>query len=472
MEQDQTPLVLLADDDLAVIRLLEMKIQAMGFRTQFALDKGELMTRFANEIPQTLVLDLQFGQHNGLEVLRQILDSHPHLPVLILTSHGSIEIAVHAMKIGARDFLTKPPDWTRLSDLLGTIRTENTSERKSAIQKKPKSMAAPILLGTSPAMKELHSKITEIARTDATVLLSGESGTGKELVARLLHLQSNRATGPFIAFNMATLPPNLAESTLFGHEKGAFSGADQQRIGCCEAADRGTLFLDEIGEMELGLQAKLLRFIQERTVQRVGSVSEKKVDVRFVAATNRNLQQQVAEGSFRNDLYFRLDVIPLWLPPLRERGEDILLLADHFFQSFAERYRRQPITLSPEARSAFLKFSWPGNVRQLVNVVERLVILHHHPVIGLESLPVEMRQMEAHANWASLPMQSMPTTPVVTRRMEDLEKNAIVEALQQSKGNVRDAAKQLGLGQATVYRKIKLLGITLTKQGRFPLLSD
>jgi two-component system, NtrC family, response regulator HydG len=469
MDSNRPGSILLADDDVSVIRLLELRVQSWGYRTRSALHKGDLLCRLTEEVPRVLVLDLQFGLHHGLDVLRQVLDVYPRIQVLMLTSHGSIETAVQAMKLGARDFLTKPPDWARLRTLLDTI-TKETPQTVHTHRALPKAAQGPALLGESPQMQTLRQQISEIARTGATVLLLGESGTGKELVARMLHEQSNRSAGPFVPVNMAALPRELSESVLFGHEKGAFSGADQQRNGCCEAADQGTLFLDEIGEMELCLQAKLLRFVQERTVQRVGSAVERPVNVRLVAATNRDLRERVAQGQFRQDLFYRLDVIPLRLPPLRERGTDVLTLTEHFLRSFAEQYQRPLMTLTPHAQAALLKYTWPGNVRELVNVVERLVILERGPEVRPEALPFTLSSAQVPCSTAA--SGASETDKVAPVRMNDLERGAILDALRQHGGNVREAAKMLGIGQATVYRKIKLYGIRLETAVRVPQVSD
>lgn len=324
-------------------------------------------------------------------------------------------------------------------------------------------------------MNRVDELIAGISATDATVLILGETGTGKELVARTLHYQSNRRQGPFVPVNMASLPRELAESTLFGHEKGAFTGADKAQPGCCEAADKGTLFLDEIGDMEMHLQAKLLRFLQERSVQRVGSSKAKKADVRIVAATNRDLQALIREGGFREDLYYRLHVIPIVVPPLRERPQDIPLLAVHFLQRAAVRYRKNLATFTDAALQAMVAYDWPGNVRQLENVVERVAILSKRPDIQRDDLPPEVLQ---HVAWPVAAVGLKPAFPhsgglVISglrdeslTRIDQMEKKAILEVLEKTRGSVSQTAQLLGLGQATVYRKIKRYGIRLARLKR------
>jgi DNA-binding NtrC family response regulator len=325
------------------------------------------------------------------------------------------------------------------------------------------------LWGEGETMRRLRAFIATVAPTDATVLILGESGTGKELAARAIHVQSRRRYGPFVPVNTAALPRDLIQSTLFGHEKGAFTGADQARRGCCEAADRGTLFLDEIGEMDIALQAKLLRFLQERTFQRVGSSQTVSVDVRILSATNRDPAEQVRRGELREDLYFRLNVVPLVLPPLRERREDIPYLAARFLQRAAVRQGRDVTGFTAEAMLALVRYAWPGNVRQLENLIERLVIFSRAGEIDLADLPPEVRA--APREPAAVPPQPAggdPGKKAGLQTIEEMEKKALVEALVQSHGSAKEAARLLGLGQATVYRKIKRYGINLDGLGRGP----
>jgi DNA-binding NtrC family response regulator len=327
--------------------------------------------------------------------------------------------------------------------------------------------------GESVAARKLRGLIASVAPTDATVLILGESGTGKELVARSLHHQGPHSRGPFVPVNMAALPRELAESTLFGHERGAFTGADQPQVGCCEAAHEGTLFLDEIGEMDLALQAKLLRFLQERTVQRVGSSRPRQVNVRVVAATNSDLGERVREARFREDLFYRLNVVPLVVPPLRERLGDVPLLAARFLQRFARKYGKPVRGITRATLTALDRYDWPGNVRQLENLIERLVILGSAAEVGLSDLPPEIlgqkvvspQPAQSPAGLLSPPApDGLPALPT----MEQVERQAIFDALVRTRGNVRDAAKLLGCGQATVYRKIKRYGIVLENLGRTP----
>lgn len=476
MVSSDKPLILVADDDPQLLEVLRFRFEELGYRAACAPDKQRLLDLLCDEEPVLLLLDLQFGVEDGVQVLRDLLANRPHLCVVMFTAYASVETAVAAIQLGAFDYLTKPVDLNRvrvlveraidkhvLSTRLKRLE-EMLVERESGTQ----------IVGDSPAMRSVRELITSVATTDATVLILGETGTGKELVARSLHEQSVRRRGPFVPVNMAALPRELAESTLFGHEKGAFTGAHQTTQGCCEMADKGTLFLDEIGELEASLQAKLLRFLQDRSVQRVGSGTARKVDVRVVAATNRDLAARVRAGLFREDLYYRLHVVPIAVPPLRELRQDIPLFAAYFVQRAAARYRKDLGTFSELALQTLQAYDWPGNVRQLEHVIERIAILSKRPGIEQDQLPPEVQRSVT----SSLPVGDRP--PQGPRRgtreigqgtddvqsMEHLEQQAILHALQRTEGNVQQAANLLGLGQATIYRKIKRYGIPMSVRKR------
>lgn len=463
--------VVIADDDLDVLRLLGGHIGRWGYRVVGVPNKGELLSVLVRVRPLLLLLDLKFGESDGLELLRQILVGSPDMPIALLTAHGTIATAVAAMQAGAYDFLTKPPDLTRLRVLIA-----HASEKQAlaARVRNLESIAVSPglrLLGDSPAMRQTLDLLSSVAPTDATVLLLGESGTGKELAARTVHELSRRKDGPFVALNTAALPRELAEGLLFGHERGAFTGADRAQAGVCELADKGTLFLDEIGEMELGLQAKLLRFLQERTVHRVGGARPVAVDVRVVAATNRDLAERVRAGAFREDLFYRLNVFPVRMPALRERAADIPTLAGRFLALAGAKYGRGGMTFAPEALAAMADYHWPGNVRQLENLIERLAILHAGPVIppdplldefrSSDALPMTFGKSTARLTRLTRPSDDPDPTDGEMRRVDQLEKEAIVDALTRFSGRVREAAQFLGLSQATMYRKLKRYIINL-----------
>lgn len=475
------PLVVVADDDPDILRMMEYHLRSWSFRAIGVTGRDALFDQLARELPVVLLLDLRLGTTDGLVVLEEVRAKYAGLPIIMLTAHGSIDTAVTAMKRGAYDYLTKPPDLRRMRLVI-----EHAVERQGIATHerplKPSTAASEMedddrLWGTSQAMKRVKSIIASVAPTDATVLILGETGTGKELVARAVHDQSRRRRGPFIPVNVAALPRDLAESVLFGHEKGAFTGAQQMRQGFCEAAGGGTLFLDEMGEMDLQLQSKLLRFLQERAIVRVGASVATPVDVRIVAATNRDLPQQVREGKFREDLYFRLNVVPIELPPLRERGDDILILARRFLASFARRYDKPAVDFTPAALDRMLRFAWPGNIRQLENLMERLVIFSGGVPLDVADLPAEMREPGSGIATAAMPapLESSAAAPPVPeptatsantagtgpetdpnlRRMDAIERQAICDSLRQASGNVRAAARALGVSPATMYRKFK-----------------
>lgn len=448
--------ILVADDDPQFLRIIEHHIRGWGWRVESVLDKTALLRRLSSGVPGLLLMDVRFGEHDGLEVLQQIRKRYVDLKVVLLTAFGSIENAVAAVRLGAVDYLTKPVDLARLRSVVEHVydepRTASAAPGRPAIT--PAGGARPIL-GESRAIRELRELTQRAAASDCTVLVLGESGTGKELVARALHEMGPRRAGPFVPLNVAALPRELVESTLFGHAKGAFTGADRMQCGCCEAADGGTLFLDEIGEMEIGLQAKLLRFLQERTFQRVGQSEVVRVDARIVAATNRDPMEQVRLGLLREDLYYRLNVLPIVAPPLRNRREDVPILARCFIERFAARAGRPGAALSDGALGALAEYAWPGNVRELENFVERLAVLN--PGLMIDEADVRDELAKSFAV-ASRPVEPEPGA---LRPIDQVEYQAIADALATARGNVKEAAQRLGLGQATVYRKIKKYGISV-----------
>jgi DNA-binding NtrC family response regulator len=482
MPKEPLPGVIIADDNPDILAFMSQAIQARGYRPIPAQSKSELLALLYREKPALVFLDLRFGEVDGIALLKQLVKNHPDLTVAMLTGHATIDTAVRAIRHGAYDYITKPPDMNRIDVVLGQAFQKFQLQHK--IQKLESlvgsTQSRSHLLGDSLAIQKVNQTILSVAPTDATVLILGESGTGKELAARTLHESSRRASGPFVPLNMAALPRELAESLLFGHEKGAFTGADRAQAGACELAHEGTLFLDEIGEMELALQAKLLRFLQERTVQRVGQPRGIPVDVRIVAATNRDLADQVRAGHFREDLFYRLHVVPVTIPPLRDRREDIPQLALRFLTGAAIKYRKKDLTFSPEALQAMMAYEWPGNVRQLENLIERLAILCPGPIIQ----PVDFAQ-DLHTSLVRPRPDAPPTTPPTAlpgltpfpsvasvpkdlsgndselRGVDLVEKQMIRDALIRHRGSVRDVSQELGLSQATIYRKLKRYQLNL-----------
>jgi DNA-binding NtrC family response regulator len=390
---------------------------------------------------------------DGYQLLRHVRAEHPQLPFLLVTAYADVEDAVAALQEGADDYLTKPVKTQELRQRvqLHLERRVLSDENRRLRERLEKSYGFEGIVGHSRAMEEVLEKLRVVAPTRSTVLVVGESGTGKELVANALHQSSPRSDGPFVAVNCGAIPGEILESELFGHERGAFTGAHQRRIGLIESASSGTLFLDEISELSPDLQVKLLRVLEERKIQRVGGNVQLPVDFRLVAATNRNLEQWVREGRFRQDLYYRLKVVTLTIPPLRQRTDDIPLFVQHFLEKFNEELDREVVGVHPSVLAAFKRYQWPGNVRELRNLLESLVLFAKGPEIGLEDLPAEYR----------LATPAAPITSTETwepRQMADIEKEAILRTLEHTNGHRAKAAQLLGIGLRTLQRKLKEYG--------------
>ena len=458
------PLVMVADGDSQTMGTLAEQLSRWGYRVLIASNVAEFREQMRSRKPELIVMDVEFDGDHGLTILSRLLQQPHSPPVVVLTANACIDTAVEAIKLGAFDYIAKPANLDRLKQVVAqAIEAPRVKQHSTTEISDRGSEASHAILGTSAGIRRVKELIAVVAVTDAKVLILGESGTGKELVARAIHSQSQRADRTFAPVNMASLPPSLAESVLFGHEKGAFTGADMLQRGWCETADNGTLFLDEIGEMEMTLQAKLLRFLQDGTFQRVGSSKCQSVDVRIIAATNRDPAAMVREGRLREDLYYRLNVLPVVIPPLRDRREDIPLLAQIFLERAAKTHGRQGIGFSPAAMEMITEYDWPGNVRQLENTIERMAILCRGDAIGIADLPSEI--VGGEPIFAAAIASSAPECRVTpSLEMRDIEREAIINALAQSNGNVVKAASVLGIGQATVYRKMKRYGIRVERR--------
>ncbi len=441
--------ILLVDDDLAHRTMLKAHLGGIGYDIVEA-DDGDVAIHLVREREIDLVLlDLKMQRVGGMEALTAIHQVRPALPVIMLTAFSSVESAVEAMKKGAFDYITKPVDAAELALIVARaldferLQQENLSLKERLGEK----FDFGNIIGTSRPMRELFETLALVAPSDATVLITGESGTGKELVAGAVHHNSARADGPFVKVNCAALHENLLESELFGHERGSFTGAAEQRKGRFELAHKGTLFLDEIGDMSLTTQAKILRVLQEGEFERLGGVKTIKVDVRLVAATHKDLEGMVEAGSFRQDLFFRLSVVPLHLPALRERPEDIPPLADHFLKKYSNKNRKDIRNFQPEAMDALLAYGWPGNIRELENAVERAVILCPGEQIGLCELPTAIRQ--------ALTSNERPSVPRPGMTLKEMEKDLIRATLQKTDGNRTKAAEILGITRQTLQNKLR-----------------
>ena len=432
--------ILVVDDEKSQREILEMILADEGYDVTTAAS-GEAALKFARDRRFDLALtDLKMTGMDGIELLQHLLAYDSSIIVILLTAHGSIESAKDALRRGAFDYLEKPYD---KAALLETI--NRALDRLDAIDSE--------IISASPKMESVKKMILKVARSNSTVLIRGESGTGKELIARAVHNQSPRAAEMFQAVNCAAINENLLESELFGHEKGSFTGAHAEKKGLFEIADRGTLFLDEIAELDVGIQAKLLRALQERKIRRVGGTHEISVDVRVIAATNRDLRAMVSDGRFRDDLYYRINVLSIDVPPLRERREDISVLIDYFLKKHTKNTSRLITGLTPETKKLMMDYSWPGNVRQLESAIERAILLAEEEKITLEDLPSEVRQDVGPA------AEGMFKLPAEGINFEDVERNLITQAMEQTDYNITKAAKLLGLTFRTLQYRLEKFGI-------------
>ena len=451
--------ILLVEDKDSLRAMLKLALESQGHHVIEARDEPEAVAALKDSQPALVLSDLRLPKGDGMGVLRAVKEVDAELPVIVMTAHGSIQDAVEAMKHGALDFLAKPVDPDHLSLLVSRALEQRRLLHEYRLLKEEAAArrGGPNIIGDSPALRQVMAAIDRAAGTDTTVLLEGESGTGKELCARALHNASARANGPFVAINCAAIPDNLLEAELFGYERGAFTGANQRKIGKFEMAQHGTVFLDEIGEMPLALQAKMLRAIETKRIERLGGNASFLVDVRIVAATNRMLRQAVAARQFREDLYFRLSVFPVTVPPLRDRKEDIPKLAHHFVERVGRDVGKK-ITISPEALAMLVEHTWPGNVRELQNAMERAVILAD----GDRLLPRHLNlttQMGATADpWDMLDL-SGSLADVSSRFSNEAEKRKITQALKQGTGDKGRAADILGINFKALAAKLREHGM-------------
>ena len=437
--------ILLIDDHQATRETLAEVLEDAGHHVALAESRTRALEQLEGRAFDLVLSDLMLPDGSGMEVLERSKALYPATPVVMITGHGSIENAVEATRLGAYEYLTKPVDLNKLrvivKNALHLVELERRVEHSGALE---------AIVGHSAAAVQVKELIKQIARTDVTVLIEGESGTGKELVANAIQGLSLRSSGSFVRVNIAALSRELVESELFGHERGAFSGAIRQRKGRFELADGGTLFLDEIGEMPLEMQVKLLRILQERELERVGGTETLPVDIRLICATNRDLRAMVAAGQFREDLYYRINVVKIKVPPLRERGDDITFLAEHFLQKYGARYGIEK-TFAPEFLKALRGYGWPGNIRELENVVEGALVRTPGREIGLEQLPEEISGMCGALGGAGGCEGGLP--PGLT--LEEVERRYILNELARCEGNKTQAAKSLGIGLKTLYRKLE-----------------
>ncbi|GFE61096.1 sigma-54 dependent transcriptional regulator [Geobacter sp. AOG2] len=457
--------ILIIDDENFIRENVERILEDEGFQVCAAASGKEALEIVASDEIDLALLDLNLGIENGIDVLKALKELDPDLLVIIITGYGSVESAVESLKLGAFHYMKKPFKADALRVIVKLALQTQTLKREVRNLKRAGGTlpGRSPMIGTSRLFKELIAQIGEIARRPSTVLISGESGTGKELVARAIHELSDRSEAAFIDINCASIPATLLESELFGHERGAFTNATSRKTGLFEEAQRGTIFLDEIGEMDLAMQAKLLRVLQERTIRRVGGIKDIPIDVRVIAATNRDLNKRIKEGAFREDLFYRLNVFPIHIPPLRERTEDIPALAAYFLDSFSRAFGRNFLEVSSEAVRLMERYAWPGNIRELRNVIERISIMRSGPVLLAEHLPQEIRTSQTDT--LAPQIADMETADILPHGMglEDAlaiyEQAIIGQALKRTGGNVLQTASLLMIPRGTLRYKMEKYGL-------------
>jgi DNA-binding NtrC family response regulator len=457
--------VLLVEDKAELRAMLRKALERAGYTVEEAPDGNTAIEKVRSRRYLLVLSDLKLPGNSGLDVLREARRVEPTLPVILVTAYGSVEEAVTAMKEGAFDFIQKPVDLDHLKLLLERAARQQELLRENLLLREEYAAryGFPRIVGEHPAMKEASQMTQRVAATDSTVLVLGESGTGKELFARAIHHLSPRAEHAFVALNCAAIPEGLVENELFGHERGAYTGAGARKIGKLELAHRGTLFLDEIGELPLAIQSKILRVLEEKKFERVGGTQVIEVSVRILTATNKDLRAAVAEKTFREDLFFRISAVPITIPPLRDRGDDVLLLAEHFLERFRREFRKPALHFSDSTRARLLTYSWPGNVRELQNAVERAAILTNGPLIDTSGLQLPSARPTAEQLPAGMLEEQFlwegPLDEVSQRAVAHVERFKIQNALQESKWNKTRAAEKLGVSYKTLLNKIRSLGL-------------
>ena len=449
-----TAKILVIDDEQSLLEVLEIVLGRSGYEVRTAATEEAGYAAFREFKPDLVLLDLRIGGVGGLELLNQLKETDPLVPVIVITAYSTWDNAVEAMRRGAYDFIKKPFED---NDLVREVVARALAQR-AMLSKGELRDAASEILGNSEPMRYVLDVVKRVAPTDSTVLVTGESGTGKELLGRAMHYCSHRAGGPFLSVNCAAFPETLLESELFGHVRGAFSGAHADKKGLIEVCNEGTFFMDEIGDLSPGTQVKLLRVLEDRRLLPVGGTKPRKVDVRFVCATNRDLEEAVRDGSFRADLYYRINVLPIHLPPLRERRQDIPLLAAHFMNKYARKLKRELNGITPEVQQRLMSYDWPGNVRELENTVQRAVTLARRDVLDTDPILAGRRG----------PVESVPDESVISipdegldleKRLEEIERRYLLAAIDKTEGHLTNAAKLLGISFRAIRYKVKKYGL-------------
>ena len=459
----QERLIYIVDDEETISKLLEHWVEKKWGYEARTFVTGEDCLDNLNTIPDAIILDIMLPGIGGVETLKQIKARYPDIPVIMLSAQGKVDVAIETIKLGATDYFSKPVDFTKLEvGVKNAIQTHDLSREVSRLRE---AVGKPVhfdsIVSDNGAMQEVFKLVQKVKDNDICVLVLGESGTGKELIAQAIHYNGNRKDKPFVVVNCASIPHDLLESELFGHERGSFTGAHQRRIGKFEQAIGGTLFLDEIGELDLSLQSKLLRVIQTKQFERVGGNDTLTTDVRLVSATNRDLVKAVAQKQFREDLYFRLATFPILLPPLRDRRSDILLLAEHFLKKFSVEVSKPGIGFSKKALKLLYEYAWPGNVRELENAIQRAILMADGPTIAEKDLPLAVVTFGSREEATVTSPLSLGVEHI--RPLEKVKEEIIRLALKSTEGNIVEAARRLKIGRATMYRMMKKYKITEEK---------
>ncbi|HET6490093.1 MAG TPA: sigma-54 dependent transcriptional regulator [Syntrophales bacterium] len=445
--------ILIVDDEVNMRLVLKAMLKKEGYEVETAADGMEALALLRHHDITACVTDLRMPKLDGMGLLNRMVEEYPSIPVIIITAHGTVATAVDALKKGAFDYITKPFDQEELKNVISkAVKTRVLSDEE--VQLGAIELDRSEIVGSSQSMAKIFEIIKKVAPTTTTILITGETGTGKELVANAIHVNSPRKRNPFIKINCSAIAENLIESELFGYERGAFTGAVSSKQGRFELAHKGTLFLDEIGDLPREVQVKLLRVIQDHEFERVGGLQTIKVDVRLVAATNRNLQQSVKEGTFREDLFYRFNVMPIYVPPLRERKEDIPPLVSYFIEKFNYKLDRRITGVDPEVMELFQDYDWPGNIRELENLAERLVLMAKGAQIVMGDVPAELIEaVEARIHTAASD-EKRSIKDLIREKTEDIEKQMIVKVLEECEGNISKAARQLGLSRRGLHLKL------------------
>ncbi len=448
--------VLIVDDDLDALEMMQDLFDSKGYQSSTATNGVEALTSIKNLEPDIVLSDIRMPEMDGMELLRILTKEYPHIPVIMITAHGTIKTAVEAMKVGAKDYILKPLSLDEILAKVERITQLNTliKENEYLLNKLQQTYDFTNMIGKTDKIQELFRLVKDVAATNTTVLIGGESGVGKELIANAIHYNSSRVKRPFVKVNCGVLAESLLESELFGHVRGAFTGAIKDKIGRFEMANGGTLFLDEIGDISLNMQLKLLRVLQEGEFERVGGTETLKVDVRIIAATNKDLRKAIDEGTFRQDLYYRLNVIPIIVPPLRERRDDIKYLVNHFIDKFNRVYGKMIREIDPRAMRLIESYDYPGNIRELENLIERIVVLDKKGKITVADLPDNVRGTEDESI-----VEDVSFDNGLNSLVEDYEKKLIIKALAENNNNKFQTAKMLNMNRSTFMSKLKKYGI-------------